>query len=267
MDWTVRGRYGHWSPPSRPKATAAKATAARATAAKATAATAKAAKATAATAKAAMEPPPAPSPKQVAGKAAMEPPPAPSPKRVAGKAGGKKRAGGGSNRGPAQDARERQRFRDEHDKNVRLVEQADTVQQLKAEHRQQLKESQEETKKALDRIEALKKDFESYKALTTKELRHERSEKAGDWLSEKDKIKADTVQQLKAEHRQQLKESQEETKKALHRIEALKKDFESYKALTTKELRHERSEKAGDWVLISSGVYVIPVAVSQDSVT
>ena len=66
-------------------------------------------------------------------------------------------------------------------------------------------------------------------------------------LSEKDKIKADTVQQLKAEHRQQLKESQEETKKALDRIEALKKDFECYKALTTKELRHERSEKAGDW--------------------
>ena len=138
MDWTVRGRYGHWSQPSRPKATPAKATAAKvaakATAAKATAATAKAAmppepppaKATAATAKAAMEPPeppPAPSPKQVAGKAAMEPPPEPSPKRVAGKAGGKKRAGGGSNRGPAQDARERQRFRDEHEKNVRLVEQ------------------------------------------------------------------------------------------------------------------------------------------------
>ena len=34
----------------------------------------------------------------------------------------------GQNRGPAQDARERQRFRDEHDKNVRLVEQVRQLQ-------------------------------------------------------------------------------------------------------------------------------------------
>ena len=295
MDWTVRGRYGHWSQPSRPKATPAKATAAK-VAAKATAATAKAAmppepppaKATAATAKAAMEPPeppPAPSPKQVAGKAAMEPPPEPSPKRVAGKAGGKKRAGGGSNRGPAQDARERQRFRDEHDKNVRLVEQvrqlefalqqsqgsewsaeitAELLQGQAAKLTNQLLEAQQKRQQAEERGKCLLKDSGTlFGKVTSLTAEVDNLQKR---LSEKDKIKADTVQQLKAEHRQQLKESQEETKKALDRIEALKKDFECYKALTTKELRHERSEKAGDWVLISSGVYVIPVAVSEDSV-
>ena len=66
-------------------------------------------------------------------------------------------------------------------------------------------------------------------------------------LSDKDKIKADKVEQLTAEHRKQLRASEGETRKALDRIDALKRDFESYKALTTKELRHERSEKAGDW--------------------
>ena len=216
----------------------------------------------------------------------MEPPPAPSPKRVAGKAGGKQRARGGSNRGPAQDARERQRFRDEHDKNVRLVEQvrqlefalqqsqgsewsaeitAELLQGQTAKLTNQLLEAQQKRQQAEERGKCLLRDSGNlFRKVTSLTAEVDNMQKR---LSEKDKIKADTVQQLKAEHRQQLKESQEETKKALHRIEALKKDFESYKALTTKELRHERSEKAGDWVLISSGVYVIPVAVSQDSVT
>ena len=219
---------------------------------------------------------------------AMEPPaPSPTPKRVAEKAGAKakQRARGGTNRGPAQDARERQRFRDEHDKNVRLVEQVRQLQNAlqqaegctwsleisssllekqNAKLTDQLLEAQQKRVQAEERGRCLLRDSGNlFTKVTSLTAELDNMQKR---LSDKDKIKADKVEQLTAEHRKQLQASEGETRKALDRIDALKRDFESYKALTTKELRHERSEKAGDWVLISSGVYVIPVAVSEDSV-
>ncbi|CAE7827342.1 Nlrc3 [Symbiodinium sp. CCMP2592] len=72
-------------------------------------------------------------------------------------------------------------------------------------------------------------------------------------MTDKDKIKEDKIMELKAEHKKDLGVKEAETRKALDNIDALKRDFQSYKEAATKELRHERSEKAGGWVLTSSG--------------